>query len=203
MKDMDMYEKAWAGKHGKEYTERCEVTALSRVQIFESILDKMGAVTSVLEVGCNKGHNLDAIALVHKGMTDCQGIEINKDLCDRSNITNASAYDIPWVDDLYDLVFTAGVLIHIPTPRLHDAMAEMRRVSKKYVLMIEYPADKEVGAKYEADFNWQEGVWWRPYGKEYTHLFPMDKLVAHGPIKDLGDDGWGFTECDYWIFEKS
>ncbi len=68
--------------------------------------------------------------------------------------------------------------------------------------MIEYPSEKEIGKKYGEDFNNQDGVWSRPYGKIYQEQFSKDVLVEHGKISDLGDDGWGFTKCDYWIFEK-
>ncbi len=210
MKEMDQYEKAWAGAHGKEYVERCDVDYSTRVPIFKKLLDKMELVfEDVLEVGCNKGHNLEAIEkanvyrpshLYHPGKI--VGIEINKDLCNKSNIINGSAYDLPWKENTFDLVFTSGVLIHIPPGRLKEAMNQMRTVSKTYVMMIEYPADKEIGTKYGEDFNNQDGVWARPYGKIYQEQFSKDVLVEHGKISDLGDDGWGFTKCDYWIFEK-
>lgn len=204
---MDLYEKAWAGKHGKEYSERCDVTPESREVIFFELLKLMNISTTIkelspiLEVGCNKGHNLEAINRVRRSVF-CHGIEINKSLCTRPGIIHGSAYDLPWGPNVFDLVFTSGVLIHIPPGRLHEAMNQMRHVSKKYVLMIEYYADKEKGTKYEEDFNFQEGVWSRPYGDIYTGHFPKDRRVMSGKISDLGDDGWGFSKCHYWIFEK-
>ena len=206
---MDLYEKAWAGEHGKEYVERCQVTPESRVDIFKKLLSNIKKDLDlglfVLEVGCNKGHNLDAIyqaTFDEAFYTNVKGVEINKTLCNRHNIINGSAYDLPWTKDVFELVFTSGVLIHIPPGRLHEAMDEMRRVSSKFVMMIEYPSDKEVGTKYGEDFGNQEGVWSRPYGSIYQEHFPNDELVKTGSISDLGDDGWGFSKCDYWIFKK-
>jgi len=199
--EKDMYEKAWAGEHGKDYVDRCQVTSESRKAIFEKIFRfNTKSFRSVLEVGCNKGHNLDAI----RGYGDYNvvGVEINKTLCTRPDIINGSAYDLPWQHDVFELTFTAGVLIHIPPGRLHEAMDEMRRVSKKYVMMIEYFAEKETGTKYQKDFNFQDGVWARPYGGIYQGHYPKDQLIASGKIGDIGDDGWGFSKCDYWIFEK-
>ena len=212
---MDMYEKAWAGKHGKEYSRRCNVYVEHRIEIFENLLIGLPEYTysqagskhgyyrkpcldSILEVGCNKGHNLDAISTTGIRL----GIEINKELCTRPDIIHGSAYELPWSDNVFSLVFTAGVLIHIPPAKLRDAMEEMRRVSSKYVMMIEYFSEEEKGTKYQEDFNHQDGVWSRPYGKIYQEYFPEDKLIEHGKISDIGDDGWGFSKCDYWIFEK-
>lgn len=204
---MDLYEKAWAGKHGKEYTERCDVTSESRVDIFYELIRNCAGIEysemGILEVGCNKGHNLTAISRAFQVAYKTTGIEINKSLCTQPNIINGSAYDLPWSDNVFDLVFTAGVLIHIPPVRLQDTLYEMRRVSNKYVLMIEYFSEKIVGRKYEEDFNHQDGVWSRPYGDIYKTQFPKDNLIKHGKISDLGDDGWDFSKCDYWIFEKN
>lgn len=201
---MDMYEKAWAGKHGKEYVERCQVTAESRREIFSKIFEEkmpdLRCMATALEVGCNKGHNIEAISL--GADIDVIGIEINAHLCTRPDIIHGSAYELPWCENVFDLVFTAGVLIHIPPDRLRDAMTEMRRVSSKYVMMIEYFSLEEKGTKYQEDFNHQDGVWSRPYGQRYSMYFPNDKPVANGKISDIGDDGWGFSKCDYWIFEK-
>jgi SAM-dependent methyltransferase len=166
----------------------------------------------VLEVGCNKGHNLDAMASAFSQDFNIdmaipthdvyKGVEINKSLCNRYDIINGSAYELPWSNNVFDLVFSSGVLIHIPPNRLKEAMNQMRTISRKWVMMIEYPADKETGTKYGTDFNFREGVWSRPYGKIYQDHFKDDKLISTGSISDLGEDGWGFSKCDYWIFEK-
>lgn len=215
--EKDIYEKAWSGKHGDEYVKRCNVDPESRVPIFDKLISDLIKVElfDVLECGCNKGHNLYAIHDVlesnNKALDDegymtvihsQTGLEINKSLCKSKDIVNGSIYDIPWNDNAFDFVFTSGVLIHIPKDRLNTAMSEMRRVSKEYVMMIEYYEKEEVGTKYGEDFNNQEGVWSRPYGDIYRETFPDDALIKSGKISDLGDDGWGFSKCNYWIYKK-
>jgi SAM-dependent methyltransferase len=159
-------------------------------------------VHSFLEVGCNKGHNLDAINEIMNFETTALGIDIRKEHCTRPDIIHGSAYDLPWYNDAFDFTFTSGVLIHIPPGRLEVAMNELRRVSNRYVLMIEYYSEKEKGTKYEKDFNYQDGVWSRPYGEIYQGYFKEDELISTGKMADLGNDGWAFSKCDYWIFEK-
>lgn len=199
----DYYLEKWAGEFGDKYTERCDVNYETRVPIFQKLLleDEGLSLNSVLEVGCNKGHNLEAINKIYINASGISGIEPNKSLCKKPNIINGNAYEIPFSDNVFDLVFTSGVLIHIPGEKLEKAMDEMYRVSKKYIMMIEYPADEEKGSRYR-DFEDKEGVWARPYGFIFQRRFPGAKLVKGGHIKDLGNDGWGFSDCDYWVFEK-
>lgn len=205
----------WAGEFGDKYTERCNVDPDSRIDIFKKLLFdldyKFVMRTQVLEVGCNKGHNLEAIEAINIGdeihetdsqKFDCTGLEPNRALCSQPNIINGNAYDIPWKSNTFDLVFTSGVLIHIPENLLDDAFSEMRRVSNKFIMFIEYYSKEEEGQQYR-DFEDKEGVWARPYGEIYETIFPEDQLITTGRIKDLGNDGWGFSDCNYWIYEKA
>lgn len=47
----------------------------------------------------------------------------------------ASAFDLPFCDQTFDLVFEANTLHHLPHPV--DAVKEMRRVARRYVVLIE------------------------------------------------------------------
>lgn len=195
----DFYLEKWSGEFGDKYTERCNVDPKSREGIFWDILKDFDDIDTALEVGCNKGHNLEALKA-----SDIKaiGIEPNKTLCKKPEIINANAYDIPWSQNTFDLVFTSGVLIHIPTEKLDVALEEIRSVAKKYVMMIEYGSKKEEGKEYR-DFNDKEGVWSRPYGRLYRNRYTKDILVKKiKKISDIGNDGWGFSECSCWIFKK-
>jgi ubiquinone/menaquinone biosynthesis C-methylase UbiE len=44
----------------------------------------------------------------------------------------ASAYDLPWADDQFDLVLTMEVLEHLEDPQ--RALREIARVSRRYVI---------------------------------------------------------------------
>ena len=212
---MNYYQNEWAGAFGRKYTDRCQIDYQPRIEIFKKLLIgiKWDNIKSALEIGCNLGHNLRAIADTRiedsvplEEPIRIQGIEINPYAIEKSEMKDSivlgSAYELPWIDNSFDLVLSAGVLIHIPPDSLEKAMKEMYRVSNKFIMMIEYPNEKEVGREYR-DFGNKEGVWSRPYGEIFQKLFPESKLIKTGHMKDLGESEWGFTkDCDYWIFSK-
>lgn len=201
---VDFFVQQWGGHFGERYTDRCNVTPESRQNIFDSLLCNLNT-KSILEVGCNKGHNLDSIKAAfskHDLSVETHGIEPQKKLCNRPDIICGDAYSLPWADNTFDMVFTSGVLIHIPPYKLSDALSEIHRVSKRYIMAIEYWSDEEVGKAYR-DFENKHGCWSRPYNDIYLKSFPELKLVKCGDIRDIGDDGWGFSDCNYGIFEKT
>ena len=188
--NMDLYEKAWSGKHGEEYAKKCVIDPESRAPIFKKLIDIMknydgeSVISASLELGCNAGHNLEAIKLASNGdITDIKGLEIRKDHCTKPSIINGSIYDIPWEEGTFSLTFTSGVLIHIPPDRVVEA-------------------EEEKGTKYREDFEYKDGVWARPFGEIYKRSFPQDTLIETGKVSDLGDEGWGFPKCNYWIYNK-
>lgn len=209
--EKDFYLEQWSGEFGEKYTDRCRVTPTSRADIFKEIISGIfpnHSAIRVLEVGCNRGHNLIALTLASNSMSDDTriginpvGIEPQKKLCRWPNIINGNCYNLPWGVPCFDLVFTSGVLIHIPPEKLADALSEMNRVSKKYILMIEQEAESETPKNYR-DFEDKAGFWARPYGDIFHSQFPETNLVKYGKVRDIGDDGWGFTDCSYWVFKK-
>jgi ubiquinone/menaquinone biosynthesis C-methylase UbiE len=67
------------------------------------------------------------------------------------------AFDLPFKNEYFDLVFSAGVLIHIPPDHLPEALREIYRVSKRYLLSIEYFAEQETVIHYRGheDLLWK------------------------------------------------
>src|SRR5690242_18508117 len=116
-------------------------------------------IHSVLEVGCNRGDNLDAF--------DCEvtGVEPNqyaRDIArERWHVIDAVAHNLPFPDGSFDLAYTVGVLIHVPPWQLGDSLSEIHRVSSRYVLAVEYEAPKPVPVDYRGV---RAGIWKRPYG---------------------------------------
>jgi hypothetical protein len=89
-----------------------------------------------------------------------------------------------------ELVFTAGVLIHVPPAGLDAFMRAIVAASSQYVLAIEYAADVET----EIEYRGQMGMLWkRPFGKLYQDLGLT--LIETG-------EAVGFDRCDYWLFQK-
>ncbi len=184
----------WRGEFGDSYTERNKIDWRNRVDFFKDVLDFTAAKT-VLEVGCNSGHNLLAIKMINP-KTYVHGIEINPEARRKAAEHGIQTSDIPAAQvgqyfEGYDLVFSAGLLIHIHPDQLRQVMQGMIDASSHYIIAIEYAAKSEVEIDYRGH---SERLWKRPYGKLFEELGVE--------VTDWGDAGSGFDRCDYWVMEK-
>jgi pseudaminic acid biosynthesis-associated methylase len=192
---------AWTGKFGTEYTLRNQPSWESRVAAFRTILTKAQGVTSALEVGCNRGHNLIALREILGSAVRLQGLEPNETACEfaRANtgcvIAQGSAFSIGANAGSFDLVFTSGVLIHIASEDLDKVLREICRVSRKYIVAIEYNADVDISILYRGHENL---LWKRNFGKRYLDVLPELALVDSG---NLGPED-GFDPCTWWLISK-
>ena len=195
---MNEQEAWWSGSFGDSYTDRNRVNWLQRVPFWTGILYLTGA-GSVLEMGCNVGWNLLAIRLINP-RTWVAGWDVNhKAVMQGKNmgLQLFGAYEFESYrkahNPNYDLVFTAGCLIHVSSKEIEKAMQYIVDSSKKYILAIEYAADEEQEIEYRGH---QNKLWKRPYGKMYEDMGL--KLIEAGELpKDSG-----FDDCTYWLLEK-
>jgi spore coat polysaccharide biosynthesis protein SpsF len=187
---------AWAGRFGREYTDRNHVDWTTRVDGFKEMLAAADPVGSVLEIGCNRGHNLHAIQHL---LPDAfvVGMEPNayaRDIATSSgfDVSSGNAHAIPYPNNVFDLVFTSGVLIHIHPDRLHDAMREITRVSRHFVLAVEYHADHDVELDYRGKPNM---LWKRDYTKHYLEACDNLHLITTQPAP--------FDQATWVLLEKT
>lgn len=133
----------WAGGFGQEYTERNQGAQLhaGNLAFFSKIVERVRGVRSVLELGANRGMNLQALrALIPQ--SDLAGIEINPDAAQLLESSGFKAYrgsllDFE-LDQPRDMTFTKGVLIHINPHSLSKVYDLLHAASKRYVLVAEY-----------------------------------------------------------------
>lgn len=191
MNEDTVQEKFWKGTFGNEYIKRntlimpktldkyyLDNLGISRSTMNESFLGKLN-IHSILEVGSNIGNQL--VMLQSQGYENLYGIEINelalqkaKELTKGISFIKGSVFDIPFKDNYFDVVFTAGVLIHIHPEDIKKAMKEIYRVSKKYIWGYEY-FDKDyhqILYRGHRDRHWKGD-----FSKMYLKLFPQLKLV--------------------------
>ena len=185
----------WAGAFGQEYTERNQVDPATRVDFWRSAVEYCTPGT-VLEVGCNRGHNLAAIQMVDQSI-DLYGVDVNAQAVEEARqqgfeAQHSNALGIAGLFDpgSMDLVFTAGVLIHIAPEDLESVMRAIVATSARYVLAVEYASDHEEEVEYRGHAG---KLWKRPFGQLYEKLGL--KLLAIGPAG-------GFDQCDFWLLEK-
>ena len=194
-------EQLWAGDFGTAYVDRNRVLDERRA-IFWTELIKSFGIRSVLEIGCGQGANLKPIA----GLLDPHdvwGVDINEDALALArlhapgvNVVASRARRLPFRDEVADLAFTVGVLIHQPETTLPIVMAEIVRCSGHFVLWAEYhaPATEEVPYRGEAG-----ALYRRDYGAIYRELFPELVVVREGFL--AREDG--FDRVTWQLLEKA
>lgn len=176
----------WAGEFGDEYTDRNSGDDMmkSNIMLFKRIVKSPWLVRSVMELGCNKGLNLIALDFLDPTLS-IAGVDCNKKSLQEaeaffSGKDNARFYhgDIATfkINTTYDMVFTKGVLIHIPPDTLEKVYEIMYNLSKRYIMVAEYYNPVPV----EIEYRGHDGkLWKRDFAGELLERFPL-KLVDYG-----------------------
>jgi pseudaminic acid biosynthesis-associated methylase len=185
----------WAGEFGLDYLKRNRVEWQERIPFWESAL-QFCQPGSVLEVGCNAGWNLRAIEQLAPG-TELHGVDVNAAAVEEARqagieAVHTNALGICGLHNpgSIDLVFTAGVLIHIAPEDLESTMRAIVMTSGRYVIAVEYDADETQEVEYRGHAG---KLWKRPYGRLYQALGL--KLLSQGVAG-------GFDQCTYYLLEK-
>lgn len=192
---------AWQGEFGNAYTDRNVVNWRDRLPGLRHMLDGI-SVANALEVGCNRGHNLLALSEIFGEACDVVGVEPNRyalsiarESSSRVGVLRGTLFDLPFADRTFDLTMTAGVLIHVATEDLSLAMQNIYRVSRRYILAVEYFAEEDTSISYRGHENL---LWKRDFGKRYLEQFPDLTLLRDG----FRNAEPGSDETNWWLFEK-
>jgi pseudaminic acid biosynthesis-associated methylase len=198
--EAERLERLWADEFGDAYVERNAAAGDGRDTFWRELLERH-SVDKVLEVGCNVGANLRWIdeLLPSHGVW---GVDIN-DSALRAirrrlpdiNAVWAPARDLPFRDRAFDLVFTAGVLIHQPDSTLPLVMSEVVRTSRRLVLALEYFADETEEVSYRGHAG---ALFKRNYGRLYQELFPELQPIENGALGQ--SEGW--DDVTWWLFAR-
>jgi len=160
------------------------------------------APQSVLEVGCNIGRNL--LALKHF-IPEVHGIEPNPKACEIARgfpelkdvkISEGDGFSLPYEDASIDLVFTSGVLIHVAPDDLGRMVDEIARVSRRYVLCIEYFSHEPEAVKYHGMDGF---LFKRDFGKFYLERHPSLRVLDYGFLWQVLDSS---DDSNWWLFAK-
>ena len=191
----------WQGEFGNAYADRNVMDWHTRLPAFRHMLEGL-PINRLLEVGCNRGHNLVALAEILDKGAEVVGVEPNeyalglaRESSLKVGVLQGNAFDLAFKDGYFDLVFTACVLIHIPPANLPLAMAEIYRVSRRYILAIEYFAEQETVIDYRGH---DDLLWKRDFLKHYQTQFPDLALIRSGY---WGHED-GFDRTHWWLLEN-
>ena len=192
----------WGGLFGKEYTDRNSLTVeqmdnrfrqqhgISRSEIYESFLGGFDRTIKILEVGSNIGNQL--VCLQEMGFERLYGIELqqhavelSKSRTENINIIQGSAFDIPFKDGWFDLVFTSGLLIHINPKDIGNALSEIYRCTNRYILGYEYYADQLKEILYRGHKNL---LWKTDFAQLYLTEFSDLELAKENRLRYLDNE---------------
>lgn len=188
----------WQGSFGDAYTER-NLKSVDRTFMWETILAALPDVpTIILEVGANIGANLKA--LYGLGGTTLVGLEPNamarKQIRFPFEAREGTAQAIPYDNNSIEMVFTCGVLIHIPPHDLARACSEILRVSSRYIVCIEYFSDKTEDVYYQGRYGL---LWKRDFGSFWMDNYDLS-LLGYG---FFWKPATGLDNLTWWAFQKN
>jgi pseudaminic acid biosynthesis-associated methylase len=189
----------WKGKFGRDYTDRntLDVEALdslyrknyglTRTRINQDFLSGISRDASFLEVGCNTGNQL--LLLQRMGFSNLSGIELQpyaleiaKSRTRNISLSQGSALAIPYEDAFFDVLFTAGVLIHIAPSDLPRALDEIHRCAKTFIWGMEYYAPDVT----EVNYRSHSGLLWKmDFAQRYLQRFKDLELIREQHIPYL------------------
>lgn len=195
--------KTWSGEFGKAYTDRNPQTAaevenlylkqfgMTRIAMNEEFIGNLSRDMRILEVGANVGIQL--MTLQKMGFKNLYGIELQQYAVEKGkqnskniNLIQGYAFDIPFKDGYFDLVYTSGVLIHISPNDIHLALKEIHRCSSKYIWGLEYYADEYTEG---GDYRGHRNLFWKTnFANEYLKLFEDLEVVKEKKYKYLDND---------------
>ena len=198
----------WRGEFGSHYIARNEPTpeALAMVtRMWARILRPLAArlPRSILEVGSNVGLNLRALhrlleAELYAAEPNAAARErlVADQVLPAEHVFDAWAARLPLSNGAVDMVFTAGVLIHIAPEELLASCREIHRVASSFIGCIEYFSPRPETIPYRS----HEGqLFKRDFGAFWMENFRDLELVDFGFFWT----GAGYIDdLTFWLFEK-
>ncbi len=175
----------WQGDFGRQYTDRNSLRAealnalyqknygVTRRELNQRFLELIPRDGRILEVGRNEGNQL--CELRKMGFQRLYGIEIQDYAVRRARrrlksvrLVRANAFEIPYPDGFFDVVFTSGVLIHIAPCDLRQVLREIHRCAGGFIWGFEYYAAQPT----EVGYRGQPGLLWKAdFARLYLEQF--------------------------------
>lgn len=196
----------WRGDFGDSYTARNAVTPeriAQSTRLWSAIMGQRlwdRTPQAILEVGANVGANLHALRTMYP-RARLMAVEPN-DAARNELIAGGIVHDAdvwPHLVDVWskaDLVFTCGVLIHIPPDQLLEFCQQIYRRADRWIACVEYfSAEPE-----EKVYRGHAGkLWKRDFGSFWLDNFPGLHPLGCG-------FAWkretGLDNLTWWLFEK-
>ena len=154
----------------------------------KDVLLPLASGGSFLELGCGAGRNLKALHDADPEVS-LQGVDINANAIasagrhvPAANLKTGSLYELgEHPDDAFDVVYTSGVLMHVPHGEVEATVREMHRLARLAVVHLELH-----GPSHGFDFH--------RYPRDYAALYeridmPVDVSYESFPPPDFRSVG--------------
>jgi len=185
----------WRGAHGDEYTARnAELNIEARMLLWRGILNCLDGVPgNILEIGAGGGANLQALWLL--GQKRLRGIEPNEEARNKAMDDGFAMHDGTAANPGFgaDLVFTSGVLIHIPPEDLFPACKGIFDAAGRYIVSIEYFSAEPEEKAYRG-----RRLWKRDFGSFWLDNFDLRPLGCGFAWSRMT----GLDNLTWWAFAK-
>jgi pseudaminic acid biosynthesis-associated methylase len=193
--------KTWAGNFGDDYVERnisvdmintdyVKLTGLEYNDIFLDFFQDLDRNLTILELGCNVGNNLSILRSL--GFTNLHGLDINSKAIDIAksrysdiHFYNSSIESCEFPARNFDLVFTAGVLIHINPVTLPDIIKKILSLSKQYVFGFESFSESITEVFYQNSNNL---YWKQNFPQLFKNISPDLTMVKERKLQHLNSN---------------
>lgn len=202
--------KLWQGDFGDQYHKRNMITddnLQPRMVLWHATIPMLLTPSyhpmSYLEVGAGLGANLITINNIyqtHGRVPELYAIETNDKArealseLEHTKVLKGDALNIGAPNASVDVAFTCGVLIHVNPEDQIQALKEIYRVSKKYIICMEYfsPDLREV------NYHGEKALWTRDYGSLWLDNFKLRSVGYTFFWKRVS----GLDNITSWVFEK-
>jgi spore coat polysaccharide biosynthesis protein SpsF len=200
-------EQFWSGKFGDEYTERNQggLALASNIALFTKIMGRTRPIQSKIELGANRGLNLQAIKQLLPQIK-LAAVEINEvavkhlqaSFGDGIKVYHQSILEfVP--KSKYDFALIKGVLIHINPDYLGKVYDMLYLSTTRYICIAEYYNPKPV----EVTYRGHEGkLFKRDFAGEMMDKFPDLKLIDYGFVYHR-DYKFPQDDMTWFVLEKT
>jgi pseudaminic acid biosynthesis-associated methylase len=204
----------WTETFGKAYTDRNSLSprdldamyernyGVGRRKLNERFLASISCDSRILEVGCNLANQL--ALLDEMGYSHLHGVEIQHYALQQAQarlpgvrLVEASAFELPYPDGYFDMIFTSGVLIHIAPGDLRKAIAEIHRCARSYIWGFEYYAAEVTQVRYR---GYDDLLWKMDYAELYLEQFADLELVRAEHLAYKADSN---VDCMFMLRKNS